>query len=347
MKLLLLILGLASAAPNHEIFNVIGCGIYGMDTHAVFHRAEDRCLFLDDGSLIASRSDTYSFYRADKTGKILWRHKIHSHHQMNFDLERKHVLLLTGKAREFNGRKIRFDRIEKYDLDGKLISAFDFFKNHKLLIELSGKKPGFVWTVSNLKANPAPFEFLHTNSVYEIPDNPTAAKIPAFQKGNFIVDVNGLELMFILDKKLEKILWHLKQKAPPGEEASYHDVQVLPSGKMLIYNNRAFEAGVKGKPFGAIEEFDPVTGETVTLYKSSPTSEFAPFWNGGVQLLQNGNILISDTTRGGRAFEVDRSGKTVWSMNHPVVDPVTNRPTDFQQVKRLDLREFLKHNRGL
>ena len=64
-------------------------------------------------------------------------------------------------------------------------------------------------------------------------------------------------------------------------------------------------------------------------------------------MLENGNMLISEIGNGGKAVELTPSGKRVWEINYPFINPKTKRPDLYQQVKRYDLTDFLKNHRGV
>lgn len=351
MKLFLVILfltsALATANTKEALHHIIGCSIYDLKGKLVREFGGGVCLFLPDGSYIAGLFEEQQLYRVDKNQKILWRDNVQVHHQLNMDLTGRHFLLMTGSEQKFKGKWVRFDRLEIRDFANKSLHTFDFFKRRKELMKIAGKNGDDLWEIPTRFQRRAKFEFSHINSFYQIDDNVLAKTIPAFAKGNYIVNANGLRLIFILDAKLEKILWSIRQVSNHEGLAGYHDVQVTSEGRLLIYNNMAFAPNEASGFHSAVWSVDPVTQKRITLYEGTPLEAFASRILGGAQLLPTGNLLLSDITKGGRAFEVTSERKIVWQMMNPNVDPVSKRPLDIQQVKRLNVSEFLRLNREL
>ena len=349
MKLLLVILfltgALATARAKETLHHIIGCSIYDLKGKLVREFGGGVCLFLPDGSYIAGLFEEQQLYRVDKNQKILWRDNVQVHHQLNLDLAGLHFLLMTGSEQKFKGKWVRFDRLEIRDFENKSLHSFDFFKRREELLKIAGKNGDDLWEIPTRFQRRAKFEFSHINSFYQIDDNTLSKSHPAFAKGNYVVNANGLRLIFILDAKLEKILWSLPQVPNHEGLAGYHDVQVMPNGRLLIYNNMAFASGETSGFHSAVWSVDPLTQKRITLYEGRSLQDFASRILGGAQALPNGNLLLSDITKGGRAFEVTPKRKLVWEMMNPKVDPTSKRPLEIQQVKRLNVSEFLRLNR--
>jgi hypothetical protein len=351
MRLLFLILPLAIAAyfalirpRSQELHNVVGCTIYDMRGKPLKDVGGSLCVFLPDGGYISALQEEHDIYRANKNGKILWRDRLQAHHQLKLTSDGNHFILLTGQARAFRGQSVRFDQIQIRDLDNRKVKNFDFFDHREELMTLAGNEHRKLWKIQSRFKPVAPVEFAHLNSVYEIPDNKMAAINPAFEKGGYIVNANGLDLMFILDSQMQNILWSLRQIRNNADQSGYHDVQVLPSGHLLVYNNRAFSMEeTDGTSHTAIWDLNPLNNEPRVLYEGNPWGEFSGFLLGGVQLLKNGNLLVTDYVKGGRAQVVDPRGKVVWEFMNPRADPVTKRAYDMQEMKRMDLSRFLKN----
>jgi hypothetical protein len=315
--------------------------IMGLDGQVKFKTGGARCIFFPDGSLTTGSNERLA--RVGPDGIKKWARPIDTHHVMSLSEDGKKLLVMTRSLRKVKGQRVRFDKLALYDLDGKELAAFDFY-NHRGEIEkrLSKDKRGKLLVIPDDPTRHVPddvkLEFSHANAFAEIPENAAAGKNPAFAKGNFIV--NGLgQNVFILDKGLRKILWSMEL----GYSA--HDVQVLPSGRLMLYRNSS--PPELGENFSTIEELDPFTSESSVLYKADPPQSFSSRWNGGAQILENGHLFLSDITNGGRIFEVDKNGKTVWSKPYPLIDARTGKPEEFQQARRLDLSEFLKNHKGL
>lgn len=354
----------AWAIPDH---NVIGCGIYDSHGKAIRVSPGKRCLFFPDGGFIST--DGVSVTRYGPNLDILWHVKSHNHHLVR-PMSDQDFLIGGSDVRFFLGKITRFDVLQKWNRNGKIVRSFNFYDH---LADLRAADPtielnhvvNFDWDADNLPG--VEREFSHLNSAYEIPENPTAGVIPAFRKGNIIVNVNIVSRVFILDKDLRQILWTLKYMKG---QSNVHDVQVLPNGHLLVYNNSrsnwpcllpkigescdSSQAGVEweswikfvGVPYSSIEEYDSVGKKIVWEYHADPPSSFYAYQSGGVQILPNRDILFNDPIRA-EAYEIDRSGKTKWAMSSPWREPVTGSGVMFQEIKRHDLTQFLKNNHGI
>ncbi len=170
-----------------------------------------------------------------------------------------------------------------------------------------------------------------------------SARIPAFKDGNYIVHTNFLSLIFMLDSKLNKILWSIKYPLGGGE---VHDVQVLENGNLLLYNNNRYAVGGH---YSSLEEINPQNLKTVWSYKASKEFDFYSGIAGGVQKLEDGSYLFSDTnTESPENFKnsnikiVDINGK----LNKNFLFKLNGASTWIQQVKQVNLSEFLKNNQN-
>ncbi len=186
----------------------------------------------------------------------------------------------------------------------------------------------------------ANYEYMHMNSFYEIP--PNRSKHPAFKAGNYIVNSVLPHAIFVFDRELKKILW--TKRFPGGDDKVFlHDVQVEPSGKLLIYSNRG---PLNNFLHSTIEEYDPVTDSARVLYRGNPPSDFDAPTAGGVQRLSNGQLLIFHRTKGCEAAVINRAGQVIKRIP---VDPISKNPgyNCYQQINAYDLSSFLKNHKGL
>lgn len=328
-------------SPTHSLpqQNLDECLIMDMQGKAIGGRQGGVCLFFDDGSMVRGTAEGLIFYNPDLTMK--WTRHLEVHHLMSFDLKRKHLLVISSVDHTFQKEQIRFDRLVVFDLNGNEVHSFDFYRFKDQLLKLSGA-PARAYN-----NEPGDREFSHANTFYEIPENQTAKTIPAFSQGNYIVYTRRQGLCFILNHTLEKILWSaiLDPKKLDRNDENIHDVQVLPNGKLLFFNNsanprRPSEPGFV--PYSDIEEYDPRTETIRVVFQATPPESFYEPYRGGIQVLANGNLLTAESHDGGRAYEVDQNGKIVWSITNPVMDPSTGKPAKFSTVRRVDLTDFLR-----
>lgn len=333
----------AAALDSRELLphTVMECFI--LDSSGKVIRSFDGtlCIFLPDGSVISGNQKRLIFYNPDMT--IKWEKVLEVHHQLNLSPDKKRILTMTSSFHNIDKKKVRFDKLIIFDFDGKEIFSFDTFDHQKdlhALTKMSERKK--LNTVKpkrdKIWLNPdATWEFSHMNSFYEIQDNSLSEKNPIFTKGNFLVNDKWLNVIFILDAHLKKILWSTTAPA-----LRIHDVQLQANGWMLYYENKHPKYN-----HSTIAEFDPIQQIRREVYVASPPNSFNSPIAGGVQRLAGGHLLISDITNGGYAHEINDKGNIIWSIPHPLISPVTKRRQVYQQARQFNLTDFLNNNRGL
>jgi hypothetical protein len=155
-----------------------------------------------------------------------------------------------------------------------------------------------------------------------------------------IVNAIMVNLVFILDHAMTQILW-----AMPAEKLgslTLHDVQVLPNGHLLYFSNNG---PTDRSCCSRLVEYDLEASKAVWEWQASPPERFNAPVMGGIQALEDGNILFNDNTWG-VAREISRAGKMNWEISNPL-GQMNGRPAPFQHVKRYDLSSFLKKNSSL
>lgn len=339
--------GEVNSDKKTPIHNIIECNIVDMSGKIIKNFGTSRCIFQPDGSVIAGSYNKLVFYNHKMMKK--WERKINTHHQLNLSADSKQILVMSSSVHKIKNENIRFDSFIVYDFDGNIIKQSDFFDHKAELLSITApdKRQLFPIGASMKKHAPgANMEFSHANSFYEIGENALGEKHSAFKKGNYIININLLGLVIIMDSHLKKILWSMPQYTHKDLRPSWHDVSVLKSGSLLIYNNNSFV--INQKPGSTLDEVNPITGKKKILYQVVSPSPFYSEHSGGIQVLPNENLLINTVTPYGRAIEIDaKTKKVVWSMDNPVIDASTGKPEMYQQIRRLDLHLFLEKNQGL
>lgn len=316
-----------------ESQNVIGCEIIGMEKQVLRKYPGEICHFDNDGFVLSGQDTKIVLY--DTAGDVRWSKPLKSHHQINHTLDNRNFLVIASRTVEDGART---DILYVVNRDGEFVKSFDLYENRALFVskywkDAVDRRFPLIWTPKRFPD--VKWELTHVNSFYEIPEVPAALtkKLPAFQRGNFIVNDISLMLTFVLSQDLKIIMWQQHLTTETG--TMLHDVQVLTNGHLLYYDN-----GTPKKPQSALVEFDLETAKTAWEYYPHDRKKFYSARWGGVQLLANGNVLFSDIRNGRRSSEIDRKGREVWSMESP--------PKIYlQQVKRQDFTEFLAGNKGL
>ena len=173
------------------------------------------------------------------------------------------------------------------------------------------------------------FDIFHANSIERI----ETESHPVFAKGQFLVSLLMLNTVAVVDLDRGKVIWRWGY----GEVDRQHHATLLTNGNVLLFDNGTY------RRYSRVLEVDPVTDRIVWSYIAHPRTSLHSRSRGGNQLLPNGNILITDSDRG-RAFEITRSGKTVWEFFNPdfvkdTPDGILKRAAIYR-MRRLDEAEM-------
>ncbi len=323
--------------PHDTRLIQVGCSLFDSKANLVRRVPGNRCVFLNDGTFLMGYTAGLIFYDRTSAGK--WNLPMHTHHIIT-QTSAGDILVGSSELKKLKGHTVRFDVLHRVNTSGKILSSFKIYDHRKELEPVSLKTLGkFNWDPDS--GFSADFEFTHMNSYYEIQENASAAVIPAFKTGNVIVNCIGPGRIMILSPDLQKILWQLDQRTISGSP-NYHDVQVLPNGNLLMYEN--VESGQQNS---SLLEYNPVAKKIEWRYRTDPPSAFFAPATGGVQLLPDGTLLYSLPKEANFAIRIDRNGKTLETFRFPPVTDSTGKNIGIQDAKFVDLSGFLKNNQPL
>jgi len=124
--------------------------------------------------------------------------------------------------------------------------------------------------------------------------------------GDLLLCFRELSLLAIVDPDRETVVWRWG-----GRELDRpHHPSVLENGHLLIFDN-----GWRRK-WSRVIEVAPSVGKIVWSYQGDPRESFFSDVRGSSQALPNGNVLITESTKG-RVFEITRAGEIVWEFWNP------------------------------
>lgn len=152
----------------------------------------------------------------------------------------------------------------------------------------------------------------HINSLQELPPNPHFDRgDDRFRPGNLMVSARNLDLIFVIDRQSSEVVWSYRRDLDLQHEAVMKPSGFPGAGNVLVFDNgkRSRREWRRSR----VLEIDPLSGETEWTYSAD---DFFSQTGGLAQPLPNGNVLISSSV-GGRVFEVDRRGETVWLWTPP------------------------------
>ncbi|MBX2799636.1 MAG: arylsulfotransferase family protein [Myxococcales bacterium] len=164
---------------------------------------------------------------------------------------------------------------------------------------------GTEWLPWVLAAENARGDLLHTNSLFRL-----TAPLPGIDglgPGDVLLSLRNIHALVGLDWQTERIVW-----AARGPWRGQHDLQALPSGELLLFDNFGADQGHAS----AIRQLRPPDLAATWTYTGTATDPFSSPFFGAVQRLPGGNTLISDSWVG-RAIEVTPTGEIVWELRNP------------------------------
>jgi hypothetical protein len=148
-------------------------------------------------------------------------------------------------------------------------------------------------------------EVFHLNDIEELPSS-LAEVFPLFSAGDVVLSFRTQDLIMVVDPVTLKVKWH-----QTGPYLRQHDPDFQPDGTLTIFDNRS--GGYLGDLLGGsrILRLDPISREVAVLYGGREDQPLYTDTQGEHQVLENGNLLITET-EGGRVIEVTRDGEIVW-----------------------------------
>lgn len=142
-------------------------------------------------------------------------------------------------------------------------------------------------------------DLFHTNSIQRL-DGRLAGSLPWAREGNLLVSLREEDLVAVIDPATAKVVWTLR-----GGWRAQHDVQLLPDGTILLFDNRGLGEHSR------VLEIDPSSGAVRWVYQDVREGGFYTPTCGTSQRLAGGTTLVTESDYG-RAFEVTEGGDIVW-----------------------------------
>ena len=256
---------------------------------------------LDNGDVVFNL-EYLGLVRMNACSEVVWKLPYRTHHSVFQDSDGNFwvsgLKWVETPATEYWYLKPPFadETLLKVSSDGEILREIDVLK---ALYE--GEYQGLLINNRNVK------DITHLNDV-EVLSKEMAPAFRSFEAGDLLISLRNINAVFVIDGKTEKIKWHLIHPL-----IRQHDPDFTPDGTILIYNNRD-DSTVDGSLAGQsqILEVEPDTKTVTVKWPTSPEQEFYSGMGGKQQLLDNGNILITEP-KAGRIIEISPGGDVVWS----------------------------------
>lgn len=289
-------------------------------------------IILNDSTYVAQfEFEAEKWGRFHFNGTPMWIIDERIHHDITFSPWGT-LFVLSMQVVEYNGRKVEFDVIKEYSLDGEYLGNFSLWENfetfHAFHPPTQLDKPAGMELPENHEMNESnwggDYQYYHMNNLEFVPENDMAGVHPAFNEGNWILTFRHGHLVFIIDKDTKEVLWYFGISAIEGPHAG----QMLPSGNVMIFDNGRL------RNWSRVIEVNPVDLSIEFEYKAD---DFYTLSQGWAEKTSNGNYLITETEKG-RVFEITPEKEIVWEYWHPEI--VEGNRTTVYRARPYD-KEFI------
>lgn len=249
---------------------------------------------LPDGSIIFTFDGSISLQRFNACGERQWSTPGDFHHAVTLDDIGETIWTFEGNLTDSAFAQVDVD-------DGAVLRRIPILdvvaanpKTDVLEIrKLHGNDSNANSRNTEGKWQEDPFHF---NDVDPLPAA-LVESFPGFEAGDLLVSARSLNLVFVLDPDTLEIKWWRS-----GAVQRQHDPDWLPSGEILVFNNRM------SRDYSEILTINPATMEVNTLLDGRDL-DFYTRIRGKSQLIDSGNLLVTSPQQG-RAFEVTDAGET-------------------------------------
>lgn len=254
-----------------------------------------RVALLPHGGLLAIH-EGLGLVLLDRDSRVVWATLNHAHHDLEVVGDRVWVLTRIGHTQD-KGPPVLEDFVAELDLrtgrELRRVSVLHALHSSPYA-ELLGREPE--WETGDL---------LHTNALHRLDGS---APNPAFSKGRWLISSRTQGFLAVLDVERRTVVW-----AARGTWSRQHDAEITETGRLLLFDNRGLGVG-----HSRVLALDP-TGEAERVLWSFDGWPGSPLHSdvlGAAQELPNGNVLITESTRG-RAVEITPKGQVVWDFHNP------------------------------
>lgn len=358
---------------------VVDCMILDDSRKLIRQYPGEICLFLSDGSFIATFKDIGipspdTKGRVDRIGpdgSVLWSKPHFTHHQLNLSVNQKELLVMATEFVKNDPAPLWADVLLVLDLQkGKTLKKKIIGDNPKQFLK-DNRYSRLNCRTYNDKDLRIPFcEISHINAFMEIGPNKNSSNVSFLNEGNYLITDANPANVHVLDKNLSKIIW--SKSFRPKSFGLIHDGQVLQDGTILFYNNQGPfpDYGIESlKRSAEMNFYDPVLNQIVRTEKIDSkwpkafTLSFGKFGldfiirnkseyqiyspdMGGVQDLGEALLYnVNSPVDGGYAMEINHAiGGKQWIWNFPF-NYKKGIPGAFLQIKKINLDQFLKNNK--
>ena len=274
--------------------------------------------------------------RLNPCNEVVWRLPYRTHHSIHVDSDGN--LWASGQrdrteaSSDYPNYKPPFiePTIVKVSPDGELLlekSVMQLLVDNQLngLLYLQG---------TNSFSTETTGDTLHLNDVETFDLSTTGG---AFAAGDVMISLRNVNTVLVFDRD-----WKLKYRWG-SDFVRQHDPDFIDADRISLYDNNLIGAPADEQSSRILIR-DMAADTQTTYFEGSPESGFFSFIMGKHQWLENGNLLIAETTNA-RAFELTPDGEVVWEYYHRDEKGKPNLLEEAQRLPALFTPEFFEERR--
>jgi hypothetical protein len=271
-------------------------------------------LALPDGSVVFNFSYK-GMVKMDRCGRVQWTLPLMTHHSV----ERSEDGGFWVPGRHYVGGVSSFppiptpyveDTVVKISADGRVLQETSvpamLFRDEILRAEWLANGHDDPRVLNNWGDDI--IELAHVNDVEELSSD-AAKSFPEFAAGDLLVSDRNQNVIHVVDPKTARVKWH-----QTGPWIRQHDPDFNRDGTLVVFNNNT-DTTDDGTIWGGsnIVAMNPLTRSWVFKYGAKPHERMYSHGLGKVQVLENGNILVTES-QAGRVFETNSNAEIVWEF---------------------------------
>jgi hypothetical protein len=246
-----------------------------------------------DGSIIVNFDEGRVLARIDACGNVIWNSQGWYHHAVSKSYD--------GTVWALNWVSDS-DTLDQVDIGtGELIQRISLMQD----VILPYRRQGMFMIKFPESEDKiiTPVDPFHTNDIEVLPPELSSA-FPAFEVGDLLISLREVNLVAVIGSTNHDLKWW-----STGPWFRQHDPDFLPDGTISVFDN------FMGFGVSRILSINPHTGKQSILFEGSNSLPFYTWHRGQQELLENGNLLLTES-EAGHVLEVDRTGELVWEFNN-------------------------------
>jgi hypothetical protein len=261
-------------------------------------------VLLQNGDLVFNL-EFLGLVRMDLCGKVVWRLPYRTHHALHVD-EAGDIWVAGGERIKKrspdlppNHRPPTYEHaVLKVTPGGEIVREIPVFD-----VLIKNKLQGLLYM--SAKANQSTVvsgDTLHLNDVEIFPPH---LQPGVFERGDVLISLRNIHTIMVFNPDT----LHVKYLSI-GTMVRQHDPDFIDGNRISIFDNNHVAPESQG-PQSRIVVVDARNDHMQVVYSGSAEQPFYTNIMGKHQWLPNGNLLITESTKG-RAFEIDPAGQLVW-----------------------------------